>query len=46
MGTPQARSFSVALGVGRGVGSLAFIRAASIDEVQAGARGGGIPGNN
>ena len=46
MGTPQARSFSVALGVGRGVGSLAFIRAASIDEVQADVPGGGIPGNN
>jgi hypothetical protein len=46
MGTPQARSISVALGVEWGVGSLAFIRVASIDEVRVDVAVGGIPGNN
>jgi 3-deoxy-D-manno-octulosonic-acid transferase len=46
IGTPQVRSLGAAADIGSGVGALAFIRGASIDEVRADVLGGGIPGEN
>ena len=46
IGTPQARSFSAVLGVGWRLGSLGFIRGASIDEVRPNVPGARTRGDN